>query len=133
MINQNWHSHNHKKYLLQVHLILVTKYCKKILTGALSELVKAMSIDILAKHDVAVKCMETDNDHIHYLLDMPTNISVEKIVKLLKSYTTYHVWRSIDLSNIYWNEHTLWIDGYFVCSVGDVSSSSLTRYIENQG
>ena len=30
-------------------------------------------------------------------------------------------------------EHTFWTDGYFVCSVGNVSEEMLRKYIENQG
>ena len=30
-------------------------------------------------------------------------------------------------------EHTFWTDGYFVCSVGNVSEKILKEYIENQG
>ena len=30
-------------------------------------------------------------------------------------------------------EHTFWTDGYFACSVGNVSEEMLKRYIENQG
>lgn len=33
----------------------------------------------------------------------------------------------------YWKEHTFWTDGYFACSVGNVSEEMLKRYIENQG
>lgn len=131
MINQHWHSNNHRKYLLRVHSILVTKYRKAILNDNLSKLVISLSYEIMQKHGVIIKCVETDKDHIHYLMDIPTGISIEKMVKLLKSYTTYHVWLNVDLSKYYWKERTLWTDGYFVCSVGDVSSSTLTKYIES--
>ena len=30
-------------------------------------------------------------------------------------------------------EHTFWTDGYFVCSVGNVSEEMSRKYIENQG
>ena len=30
-------------------------------------------------------------------------------------------------------EHTFWTDGYFVCSVGNVSEEMARKYIENQG
>ena len=30
-------------------------------------------------------------------------------------------------------EHTFWTDGYFVCSVGNVSGEMPRKYIENQG
>ena len=29
--------------------------------------------------------------------------------------------------------HTFWTDGYFACSVGNVSEEMLKRYIEDQG
>ena len=32
----------------------------------------------------------------------------------------------------FWKEHTFWTDGYFVCSVGNVSEEMLRKYIENQ-
>ena len=33
----------------------------------------------------------------------------------------------------FWKEHTFWTDGYFACSVGNVSEGMLKKYIENQG
>ena len=33
----------------------------------------------------------------------------------------------------FWKEHTFWTDGYFACSVGNVSEEMLRKYIENQG
>ena len=33
----------------------------------------------------------------------------------------------------YWKEHTFWTDGYYVCSVGNVSEEMPRKYIENQG
>ena len=30
-------------------------------------------------------------------------------------------------------KHTFWTDGYFACSVGNVSEEMLKNYIENQG
>ena len=57
------------------------------------------------------------------------------IVNLMKSYTTYHIWKRYPqyLRKQFWKEHTFWIDGYFACSVGHVSEEMLKRYIENQG
>ena len=36
--------------------------------------------------------METDKDHIHYMIETEPTISISKIVNLMKSYTTYHIW-----------------------------------------
>ena len=37
--------------------------------------------------------METDKDHIHYMIEIPTTLEISKIVKLIKSYTTYYIWK----------------------------------------
>ena len=60
---------------------------------------------------------------------------ISRIVKLMKSYTTYHIWKRYPnyLRKHFWKEHTFWTDGYFACSVGNVSEEMLKKYIENQG
>ena len=79
--------------------------------------------------------METDKDHIHYMIEAEAMMSVSKIVNLIKSYTTYHIWKKYPnyLRKQFWKEHTFWTDGYFACSVGKVSEEKLRKYIENQG
>lgn len=37
--------------------------------------------------------METDKDHIHYMIETEPTMAVSKIVNLMKSYTTYHIWK----------------------------------------
>ena len=78
--------------------------------------------------------METDKDHIHYMIETEPTISISKVVNLIKSYTTYHIWKKhIEYpKNHFWKEHTFWMDGYFACSVGNVSEEILKQYIENQ-
>ena len=78
--------------------------------------------------------METDKDHIHYMIETEPTISISKVVNLIKSYT-YHIWKKHTeyLKNHFWKEHTFWTDGCFACSVGDVSEEMLKQYIENQG
>ena len=45
------------------------------------------------------------------------------------------IWKSYPqyLRKQFWKEHTFWTDGYFACSVGNVSKEMLKKYIENQG
>lgn len=37
------------------------------------------------------------------------------------------------LRKCFWKERTFWSDGYFIASIGEVSSDTLKEYIENQG
>lgn len=79
--------------------------------------------------------METDKDHIHYMLEIIPNTNLADLVKTIKSYTTFHIWKHFrqKLSKEFWKEHTFWTDGYFLTSIGNVSQTILEAYIENQG
>jgi len=120
----NWKSKNRHKFLLQYHLIFVCKYRKKLLFGDISDDIKQLSYDICTKHNINIKHMETD-----------VNVNLSNIVRLLKLYTTYNIWErhSKYLSKHFWKERTFWTDGYFICSIGNVSEKTLANYIDNQG
>ena len=76
-----------------------------------------------------IRYMETDKGHIHYMIETEPTMSISKIVNLMKSYTTYHIWKRYPqyLRKQFWKEHTFWRDGYFACSVGNVSEEMLKR------
>ena len=45
------------------------------------------------------------------------------------------IWRMYnkELKRHFLKENTFWTDGYFVSTIGEVSSKTLKKYIENQG
>ena len=63
------------------------------------------------------------------MMELQPTISVSKVVMLVKSYTTYWIWQKF--GNRLGKE--FWADGYFACSVGNVSEAMLAEYIKNQG
>ena len=135
-MSNNWKSKNRHKYLLQYHLIFVCKYRKKLfLNQSISDDIKQLSYEICNKHNVIIHKMETDKDHIYYMIESEPNINLSNLVRTMKSYTPYHIWRLHRkyLLNCFWKEITFWTDGYFICSIGNVSEKQLKRYIENQG
>ena len=125
----------HNKNLLMVHLIFVTKYRKKCLVGIYADTVKQLIFGCCKKHHWYIKRMETDKDHIHILLQYNPTDSIANIVKHLKQYSTWYMWKHHKsmLATLYWKEHTLWSDGYFAASIGQVSQTTIEHYIDNQG
>lgn len=135
IMNNNWKSKNRHKFLLQYHLIFVCKYSKKLLVSKnISDDIKQFSYEICQKHNVVIHKMETDKDHIHYMIETEPNMNLSDLVGTIKSYTTYHIWKLHKeyLSKYFWIENTFWTDGYFICSIGNVSEKQLRKYIENQ-
>lgn len=89
----DWNSNSHSKYLLQYHLIFVCKYRKKLFTQMISDDVKQLSYEICKKHNVKIKTMEADKDHIHYMIETKPNCNVFNFVKTIKLYITFHIWK----------------------------------------
>ena len=75
--------------------------------------------------------METDKDHIHYMIETEPTMSISKIVNMMKSYTTYHIWKRypqylrkhLQIKNMVKN-HRL------AKPISDVSWYELTRQLE---
>ena len=129
-------SRNHSKYLLVCHLIFVCKYRKKLLIRYDKE-IKQIFYDVAEENDFNIVETEVDKDHIHLPIEYNPNQSILQIVRLLKQISTYRIWRQnnnyLDLSKEFWKEQTFWSNGYFVCSIGNVSKEVIEKYIQEQG
>ena len=76
-----WNSKNRHKFLLQYHVIFVCKYRKKLfLLKKLSDDIKNLSYEICNKHNIKLKYLETDKDHIHYMIEVEPSISISKVL-----------------------------------------------------
>ena len=135
MIEKEYVSKNHSKFLLKYHVIFVCKYRRKILIGNIATCVKNILIDIVNKSDFRIEVIETDKDHVHFLVNSDPKVSPLQIVRRLKQESTKRLWMLYPetLRKWFYREHTLWTDGYFVSSIGNVSLETVRRYIENQG
>ena len=129
-------SRNHSKYLLMCHLIFVCKYRKKLLIKY-GEEIKQLFYDIAEEKDLNIIEMEVDKDHIHILVQCSPTKSILEIVRYFKQMSTYRIWRQNNnqtyLKKQFWKEKTFWGDGYFACSIGQVSKETIEKYIQNQG
>ena len=129
-------SRNHSKYLLMAHLIFVSKYRKQLSIKYGNEIKQILS-DIAEEKDFEIIEMEVDKDHVHLLVSYNPTQSILDIVRLLKQMSTYRIWRQnnnhLYLSKQFWKEKTFWSDGYFACSIGNVSKETIEKYIQSQG
>jgi len=118
------------------HLIFVCKYRKKLLVE-LGEQIKSIMYDIAEETNLDIIQIEVDEDHIHLLIGYNPTQSVLEIVRSFKQLSTYRIWRIENniayLSKEFWKEKTFWSDGYFACSIGNVSKDIIENYIQNQG
>ena len=135
MILKEYISKNHSKFLIKYHIILVCKYRKQLLVGAVEYDMKKIMRHISEMSDFDIEVMETDKNHLHMMVRSEPKLSPLQIVRRLKQMSTSAVWKKYGdfLWHNFYKEHTFWTDGYFVSSIGNVSQETIKKYIENQG
>ena len=134
-MDNRYNRHNRRKNSLKAPIVLVTKYRRQLLKGTIADDVKQKIFDICNSNSWNIIAMETDKDHVHFLVSYDATDRVCDIVKVVKQQTIYHLWQKYSdfLSRQYWKKKIFWSDGYFACSIGEVSSATIQKYIENQG
>ena len=91
-MDNRYNRHNRRKYNLKVHIVPVTKYRKQLLKDSIADDVKQKILHIAKTRGYEIIAIETDKDHIHFLLSYDTADRVCDIVKIVKQETTYHLW-----------------------------------------
>lgn len=134
-MDNRYNRHNRRKYNLKVHIVLFTKYRKQLLKDNVADDVKQKIYDICNSNSWNIIAMETDKDHIHFLISYDATDRVCDIVKQIKQQATHYLWQKYFnfLFIQYWKKKIFWSDGYFACSIGEVSSATIQKYIESQG
>ena len=73
-MDNRYNRHNRRKYNLKVHIVLVTKYRKQLLKDSIADDVKQKIFDIANAYGYEIIAIETDKDHIHFLLSYDTTV-----------------------------------------------------------
>ena len=124
----------HSVYYIRYHLVIATKYRRKILKDGFGEYLKKLMVGIGRQlPEIEIIEVNTDKDHVHMLLSIPPKFSISEVVKELKAKTGLRMRRKFPfLDKVYWGKGGIWSRGYFVSTVG-VSEFTIRKYIEMQG
>lgn len=123
---------SHVQYDIEYHLVWTTKYRYKVLNGKIEERLQEIIRQICNNEDVTIIKGSIGKEHVHMLVSCPPNISVSKLVQLIKGKSSRILLNEYkELKKRYWGQH-LWSVGYFCRSVGDITDKIIKEYIENQ-
>lgn len=122
-------SNQHSIHNINYHLVLVTKYRKKLIEDnielKLYDLIekygKVLNIDIIKINGLS--------NHIHIFFRCGTSIKIDEIVGKLKGYSSYMIRKLHKYLKRY---KAFWSTGYFIESIGSISETAILAYIKNQ-
>ena len=115
---------------LKAHLVLTTKYRKKLFTGAMITRLSEVFTDLCEKWNCKVIEFNGEEEHIHLLFQYLPQMDLSKFVNNLKSVSSRRVRAEFadEVNKVYWKS-VLWNESYFIASCGGVTVSVLKKYI----
>lgn len=131
---QPYYTNRHSCFLLQYHMVLVTKYRKPALTGEVKEIVYKTIQDIFDEKQLVILEMNGEADHIHILFEADPFTSPGELANVIKTKTSRFARKQFAdtiLKEYYWKPY-FWSNSYFVATVSENSLSVVQAYIKNQ-
>ena len=134
MENIDYRRNRHSCYLLEYHLVVVTKYRHPVITGQIKTRLIELSKQIIEEYwECKISAINTDKDHIHIMFEAKPQIQLSKLINNFKTVTSRRIRKEFanELKPFYWKPY-FWSDSYFICTVSDRSRDIVEKYIVNQ-
>ena len=118
---------------LKAHLVLTTKYRKKVLTGEMIARLGDVINELCQKWNCKVIEFSGEDNHIHLLFQYYPQMELPKFIGNIKSVTSRKLRQEFpeQINKFYWKK-VFSNESYFIASCGGVTISVLKKYIENQ-
>lgn len=128
-----YHKGSHSVYSIYLHLVFVTKYRRKIITG---EMVQTMA-EVFQRVCVANKSkmleINGEPDHVHLMIDLHPDNNISQLVASLKGASSRIIRKefSEQLQPVY-KKPVFWSSSYYASSAGGVPLERVKQYIQDQ-
>jgi putative transposase len=115
------------------HLVLVTKYRKRVLNGAMLDSARMLLGQLCSAWEGSLLECSGESDHLHALVDMPPKVRPSDLVNNLKTVLSRQLRKEFPtLRTAYRGKPVLWSPSYCLISAGGAPIEILRQYVENQ-
>lgn len=124
---------SHTTYSCMYHLVWITKYRKKVLSGDIGYRCREIIRQVCNTEKVQILKGAIGPDHVHLLLEILPYMAVSRIVQHLKGESSRKLQMEFPQPRKqFWGQH-FWQIGYFVSTTGSVNERTVREYIQTQG
>lgn len=123
-----YYTNRRSSYLLQYHLVLITKYRHPVLTGEIEAFLKEYTTNYFVNQNMNIIELEVNNDHIHILFEAPPQICLSSFINSFKSASSRVIRKQFkdELSKYYWKPY-FWSLSYFICTVSERNTETVKK------
>ena len=123
----------HSVFSLNFHLVLVTKYRRKVIDDEISDRLREIFEYIGDNYNITVDEWNHQEDHVHILLRGHPNTNLSKFINAYKSASSRLIKKEYpEIRNKLWMEY-FWSRSFCLISTGGAPVDVIRRYIESQG
>ena len=128
------HNNTHSVYLLQYHVVLVTKFRNPVLKGKVKESVYGTLKETLEMMNAHLLKINGEADHVHLLIETTPDVNLFTLMKTIKTRSARFARRDYpeEVAKYYW-KNFFWSNGYFISTVSENTLANVKKYIQNQG
>ncbi|NJN48560.1 MAG: IS200/IS605 family transposase [Alkalinema sp. RL_2_19] len=117
---------------MKAHLVLTTKYRRKLFDGKMIERLSGLIYELCCKWDCKMIEVNGESDHVHLLFQYYPQLDLSKFVGNIKSVTSRKLRSEFPELSSKYRKSVLWNESYFIASCGGVTVSQLKRYVQGQ-
>jgi putative transposase len=88
--------------------------------------------EVTERHHIGIIELSVMPDYIHIVVQLPSTMSVSKVLQLLKGASSYELSRRQPLFRYRYARGSFWSPGKFYRSVGDADATTVLEYVKNQ-
>lgn len=86
---KDYYVNQHSCFLLQYHLVLVTKYRKEVFTNEMETYLTDFVISMMSKNDCNLIEINYDKNHVHILFEAPVTLNLPNFINGMKSTSSF--------------------------------------------
>ncbi len=127
-------SGSHVVFRIHLHIVLVTKYRRKVLTRQMLESMKSVFERVLESNQSILTEFNGESDHVHLLIDLHPDNNISDLVASLKSASSRILRQEFkeEMEKVYWGKAKLWHDSKCIISCGGAPLDLVRQYIQDQ-
>lgn len=131
-MNQSLDKNQHSVYTLTYHLVLVTKYRRKVINQQIYSKLEEIFERIGRTYNIELQESNYGLDHVHFLFKAKPDTELLKFINSYKSASSRLIKKEYpEIKKKLWKE-AFWKIGYFISTTGGANIDTIRKYIERQ-